>query len=610
MAGKAKKAYALRGQLGLQISAKKYFRPDVELYETPQRQTFFTNVALIGHDPVDLSIGRVIPTTDFQDVNSVLIEAVDRQEAEDLDGRGAWYVSTNSNEIVTDIAHVATFVLNRTFSSDHDQVRRLTSPRNLRSHTPSASVFFPELFAPDALIAEADWDRLRSFLNTLVGLERETFAAVMRAIRRSVEATRRAVDDPTGAYVDLVTALESLADADSSSPTTWERYDGRKRKLLDPALEPLADEDAERVKSAILLADHAGLKRRFVSSTLAHVAPSFYREDATRGRRAPRAPDLDRMLSIAYDIRSRRSHVLEDLPEETWRINDGAETTWVANAGTELLTHPGLWRLVRHVVSQRVATAPQTDSEAWDYREALPGIVRMRLAAHLWVDQPGVQLDQAMDRLLGSVESYIEVASGRTEQNFNLSAVVAEIEDLVPTLPESDDRTALVALHLLWHTWIDPADVPDTARAFTSAYKHLLEPPSLISFILSMLRLEPYPWSLDEWRHLALTRRHDRQMSKDSPVPQVFDVLLQLVTADYLEEAGRHDDALEHAAYAVEEAPGDEEVLAWEQRLANGDHAPDFPVERFTLRLSQDEYDDLHGKQPAADEDVTAGSEA
>ena len=40
----------------------------------------------------------------------------------------------------------------------------------------------------------------------------------MRVIRNAVDATRRAIDDPTGAYTDLVAALESLADDDLTTP--------------------------------------------------------------------------------------------------------------------------------------------------------------------------------------------------------------------------------------------------------------------------------------------------------------------------------------------------------------------------------------------------------
>jgi hypothetical protein len=51
-------------------------------------------------------------------------------------------------------------------------------------------------------------------MDSLLALGREDFVRVMRAVRNTVDATRRAIDDPTGAYTDLVAALESLGEGD------------------------------------------------------------------------------------------------------------------------------------------------------------------------------------------------------------------------------------------------------------------------------------------------------------------------------------------------------------------------------------------------------------
>ena len=93
------------------------------------------------------------------------------------------------------------------------------------------------------------------------------------------------------------------------------------------------------------------------------------------------------MLAIAYDIRSRRSHVLTDLGEEAWVYTDGAETAFEPNF-QQIFTLAGLWRLVRHVVRRYVIGAAKTSPEPWDYPEALPGIIKMQLAPQYWVWQP------------------------------------------------------------------------------------------------------------------------------------------------------------------------------------------------------------------------------
>ncbi|MEU4418969.1 hypothetical protein, partial [Nocardia salmonicida] len=307
-----------------------------------------------------------------------MIAVIDRLEKQRPDGTDDFMIATGGTDLVDDLAYLMTFVLNRTFSRNHDQTRRLvTGEGTLRGR--SANDLFPGLFEPRQTVTPDQCDDLRQFMNELLSLSRDDFARVMRAVRNAVDATRRALDDPTGAYTDLVAALESISDDKLSTPASWDRYDGSKRKTIDAALVHLNPEAADKVRTAVLEAERAGLKRRFISSTLARLSPDYYREKALGTQRPPREPDLERMLGVAYDIRSRRSHVLQDLGEEVWLFTGGAETAFEPNF-ERLLTLSGLWRLIRHVVRRYVADAEKVDPEPWDYRDALPGIVQMQLA--------------------------------------------------------------------------------------------------------------------------------------------------------------------------------------------------------------------------------------
>lgn len=593
----AKSGQNYRGQLMLQIASGKYFRPGIDLHKTPQRQVLYSNLAFAAYGPFDFTLGRLSGSTVNRDVPWLMLEVVDRLEAQDWDGSDSGIVATGGSDLLDDVAYVMTFVLNRTFFHDHDVVRRLTGPRDPRISRRNGSRYIPDLFDPDAVLPQAAWGRFAAFLDTLIGLGRDDFARVTRAIRRSVDATRRAVDDPTGAYVDMVAALESLSESARSSPTTWDRYDNRKRKILDPVLEPLDTVDRERVQAAILEADQAGLKRRFVSSTLARVAPSFYREDATGMAAPPRGPDLEQMLGLAYDIRSRRSHVLEDLGDEAWLFTDGSETINVPRYET-MLTIAGLWRLVRHVVTEFVNAAPQVRPEPWDYNGALPGIVQVPWAPQYWVSGSGVDADTATYRFGATVEAYIDIVTKRTTDGINLTEVVKEIETLVPTLPDSEARTALVAIHVLWHSWIEPDSIDDGAKAFMAEYEHVLQVPSMSTYVAAVLSAWNHGWTVDQWRDLARARREHRQKHRTTDFPDRFDAILQLETADYLEETGRHDEAVIHARWAVEECPGHQGILEWERKLVAGDHDPEFAAQPFLYRTEGEDVtaDSTSGK--------------
>lgn len=584
---KAKTPLELRGQLMLQISAGRFFRPGIEINERLHRRTVYTNAWFPDREPVDLPVGTIIGSTELADVSTVMFEAMDRLEAQTWGGTPEFLVATGGDELIDDIAYVATFVLNRTFSRNHDQVHRLVPAEGYSNRRHAAASLFPRLFEPAQVIAEAEWDALKAFMTDLVALQREDFARVMRVIRNTVDATRRAIEDPTGAYTDIVAALESLGDGSLTAARTWERYDPAKRKIMDATLKGVDDEVATRVRNGILEADRSGLKRRFVASTLARVSPTYYREEAVNNVRPPRRPELERMLGIAYDIRSRRSHVLQDLGGEAWVFTDGAETTFEANF-ERILTLAGLWRLTRHVVRRFVADSPKAQPEPWDYRGALPGQFQARLAPQYWIGQAhGFGAESAPWWLNGVAEALISWLAGENVDGFNLTGVVEKIEQLVPLLPDGEVKTTMVAIHVLWHEWLRPEDRSSSAGEFIEHYGKCLELPTPTAFTVGVLCNRRLPvWTPDEWAAMASSRHAARFVGKESPLPATIDALIQLEAADQLEIAGRHEEAVVFAANAVEESPGNANLMAWEQRLLSGDHDPDFDVHLFLFGKS------------------------
>lgn len=590
-----------RGQLMLQVAAGRFFRPSVPLHETEHRYTVYSNAWFLGDPPIELPVGNVTGSSEMGSISSAMLAVVDRLEQQRADGTDDFLVATGGTDLVDDLAYVMTFVLNRTVSRDHDQTRRLITGDGT-SRGRSADALFPGLFAPRQTVQPAEWDDLRGFMDDLLTLGRDDFARVMRGIRNSVDATRRALDDPTGAYTDLVAALESLSDEELSTPITWDRYDGSKRKILDAALAGMDPNAADEVRSAILEADRAGAKRRFISSTLTRLSPEYYRSAAAGAVMPPRAPDLERLLSVAYDIRSRRSHVLEDLGEGVWLFTDGAETAYEPSL-QRVLTLAGLWRLIRHVVRNYVEDAEKVDPEPWDYRNALPGIVDVQIAPQYWIWHPGAVMESATRRLDGFAEALIGWIAGHHTDGFPLDEVCKEIEAVVPKAPEGDARTALIAIHVLWHSWLDPAERRAEALAFIDKYKGGLDVLSPTSFTVAVLSKDPAPtWSVDEWVAMAQARNAARYAKDRAPLPAAIDALIQLEAADQLEAAGKHDEAVAFAANAVGEMPGNEALLEWETRLVMGHHDPNFDYRTLLFGERQDETGEAESGSEAAHE--------
>lgn len=567
----------------LQISAGRFFRPGVPINERIHRRTVYSNGLFLDPTPVELPVGTIISSTGIHELSTAILEAVDRLEARTPDGTDEFMVATGGDELIDDITYVMTFALNRTFSRNHGQVRRLVSREGVTRRRGGAPSLFPDLFDPQQAIHTAELEHLKQFMGDLLALARDDFVRIMRVIRNSVDATRRAIDDPTGAYTDLVAALESLSDDHLAAPVSWESYDGRKRKIIDDALKGEDRSLVEKMQTAVLEADRAGLKRRFVSSTLGRISEAYYRSEAVGTVSPPKSAELERMLDIAYRIRSSRTHILEDLGDEAWVFTDGAETVFEPRSRRRILTLAGVWRLVRHVARQFVADAPKPEPDYWDYRNALPGIIQAQLAPQYWVCQPNrFNAKTAAMWFNGVVEALIDWYSGRTDERINLEQVIEKIEQLVPNMPDNDAKTAMVAIYALWHESTSSEEDSSSAKEFLDRHGACLDTPSPIAFTAGLLSDRRHAvWTVDEWAELATARRAARSNGTETPLPAAVDTLLQLETADRLEAAGRHDEAVRCAKQAVEECPGHENLLDWEKRLISGDHDPNFSCHSF-----------------------------
>jgi hypothetical protein len=293
------------------------------------------------------------------------------------DGRDDILIATSGTELIDDLADVLSFALNAVFSRDHDLVHRLvpaaSSADRRRSSTSSQ---LRGTFDQLQIVTDVKIEDVRGFMTSLLALRRPEFEAAIKAIRRIVHAWEKVMDDPTIAYTDIVAALESLSAMVQTVPMpTWRNVDGRKRKLIDAALEGSDEGTAGKVRQAVIEAEHAGAKMRFVEFVLANVSSAFYRDEAVDAIRPIRGADLRRAVGLAYDIRSRNLHALTDLPPEAWVFTGGSDTESPPGVGT-MLSLEGLSRLARHVVRSYVASAPTETDATFNWRAASPKTLR------------------------------------------------------------------------------------------------------------------------------------------------------------------------------------------------------------------------------------------
>jgi hypothetical protein len=541
----------------LQIVTKMYFREGVPLHSTVHREVLYTNCGFLRQDVVDLPVGELAPSTGISPVSTVTLSVTEHLEAEDPDGERSMLVATSGTELVDALADVLSFELNAVFNRDGDLVKRLVPDSIIdQSRQSSASKLFRRTFDANRYVPEEELDELRHFMTQLLALKRSHFEAAMRAMRRVVRATQRAVDDPTIGYVDLVAALESLSDGTSAPAPTWDRLDARKRRLVDEALEGTDAGVAERVRAAVMEGERLGAKSRCVAFVMDNVSPEYFLTEAADTLRPVRGADLERAVKLAYDVRSRNVHVLEDLPPEAWVLGDRADTVSPPGMGI-MLSHEGLARLARHVVRSYVDRAPVEVDPTFNWRASLPGQIRMRVAPQYWVwNAEGFDHKSVSQYFSGFVSHLADTLAGRNEGVTDIRPVLERIEQFLPGTADGPAKSLMVAIYALWHSVVAPSYHRPGAGSVLADHEHFLQQIEVPSFVVGLLGEQMPEWTDDQWHRLATNRRAERLRRRHLELPASFDAALQVMAAERLMDVGRSDEGHVLARFAVEELPG------------------------------------------------------
>jgi len=164
----------------------------------------------------------------------------------------------------------------------------------------------------------------------------------------------------------------------------------------------------------------------------------------------------------------------------------------------------------------------------------------------------------------------------------------------------------MIAIYWMWHHLMAPEEHRPDAQQFLQKHSANLDHPSVITFLASNASGTGLPeWTTDEYLALAEARHADRSRRRHFRMPAQFDAALQVQAADLLEADGRHELALRHAAWAVEELPGDEMLIDWEAQLRAGEHDPNLPM--FKLIFGIDHPNSTAEQEQAEPENADEG---
>lgn len=569
----------------LQISTGKFFTTD-KLYVTRHRAVLYTNYAG-SYRMTETSQGSSLSTAVFEtpagsftamsvsnssgEVFPWLYEVDEKVEAVRPDGTREFMAGVGADYFVQDFAAVAAFALNITCTPDLDLTRRLVHGE----HAALGVRYLPKqyvgrVFEPRIEIQDTDELRLRDFVRDLVGLERKTYKAVMRAIRRYVNGLHRIADDLDLAYALLVASIESLAQGFDDFTPTWEDLEQKKRKAVDEVLSRAGTDVATDIRNVLLAQEHLALARRYREFTLQHLRPSFFREEAV-GESAPvRRSDLPGALERAYVFRSKYVHSLLELPGYLTTSPSAVDTCRLE--GEAALTFHGLARVARHVIGEFVARSPKCESEQIDYRRELPNTVRLKLAFSIWGTWAGEYDHKSARRylggFLGELTTVLTSMPPSTIEVTYIRPLVDNIEKLVPGLSKPEQRLPMLALYFLFHRLFPPEEHLPTYKRFMDKYAGDFSAPSIESMLLHVLEDSTPDWTLEEFEATRRAYFKQRYTKNGLEFGSILEAAVTLFSAEMHRHEGYEGRARQLISEAVENLPGRASLLEFEGNMS------------------------------------------
>lgn len=544
----------------LQIASGKLFTKK-PAQRNELRGVVYTNLQLYDREAIETAAGRLLPTSNLRGERSAVYELTEL--IEDPPVRGA-IASHGIDPYMSDFADIVSFVMNVTCTPDAELTRRLTGGRHSSLASVPPSTLVSRVFDTQVWCQDEDAIRLVKVVEDLIGLQRKNYLAAMQAIRTYVGGLRRLTDDPEVTYTLLVASIESLMQKFRGDRPEWEDYPEEKRHKIDDALERADNQIKCRVRQTLLEIEHVAARRRYGDFVLAHLKPSFFREEASGLENPIGRSDLPRALKQAYDLRSRHIHGLKELPKQLTAGFHHAET-FIVDRDT-LLTFQGMTRLARHVISQFIKQQRKVPTEVYDYRQERAGIVAVSLAPRYWIGRvDNLAASSGRPRLEGFLAQIAAgLKNGADAEVTDLRNLLVEVEKLLPNASETH-RRPFVALYVLFNRLATPELRMSSLEKVLSAYQSEIECPSVEAMLLNLLLGTMPEWSLEEHQAIHDADLRDQGKRDILRIPPIFRAGLSLALAERYRAYGKEVDARGLISTAVENCPGNPTLCKLEQ---------------------------------------------
>jgi hypothetical protein len=160
------------------------------------------------------------------------------------------------------------------------------------------------------------------------------------------------------------------------------------------------------------------------------------------------------------------------------------------------LTFAGLVRLVQHVVRSLVSRLPAVEQEDYNWRDDLPGIIRMHVAPQYWVhNAAGFSATLAPRYFTDLLSLILDLKKG--EGTCNMTSVLEKIEQMAATGSRVQQR-GMLALYALYNGCIVPEGARPNWREFLEKHADVVNEPCIEMMALRIALNSDFPYTSEQ----------------------------------------------------------------------------------------------------------------
>ena len=294
-------------------------------------------------------------------------------------------VLASHDPVIHQIKYLLTFYFDCFFHRDKNVVVQFISNQlnpNIKDNI--ANIHLPHIFKPKDKDLKFDIDGFISFVDTVIGFNRNAFSLLMKYLNAYYNALESFETNYEISYTTLIYLLEALISDISDYSPVWDDFDEGKRSKLDKVFSNIEDIYSDEIKDILLKDSNLKLKRNFVKGLYNYTKDIYYKKTTLYESRKIHRSEMFHVLSNLYQIRSKYVHKLDSL-ETVVKTHGFNKTNHIYDFDNPKFSIFGLSIFTKHIIENFIANPLEDNDDEYNWRNDLPGIIMAKLSPEYWI---------------------------------------------------------------------------------------------------------------------------------------------------------------------------------------------------------------------------------